>query len=46
MRRLLLGLSDNDEEVEPADDDKGFMKLLSEEIEKVTRFYTTKASIQ
>ena len=33
---------DNDEDVEPADDDREFMKLLGNEIDKVTQFYTSK----
>lgn len=33
---------ENDDEVEPADDDREFMRLLGDEIEKVTSFYTSK----
>ena len=33
---------ENDEEIEPADDDREFMKLLANEIDKVTQFYTSK----
>lgn len=39
------GISENDEyddDVEPADDDREFMKLLSNEIDRVTSFYTAK----
>lgn len=41
-----VGVSDNEdnEDTEPADDDQDFMKLLADEIEKVTSFYVSKAS--
>ena len=47
MHSLEAGVSendDNDEDVEPADDDREFMKLLGNEIDKVTHFYTSKVS--
>lgn len=31
--------------MEPADDDREFMKLLGNEIDKVTQFYTSKVSL-
>ena len=41
------GMSDNedlDDETEPADDDKEFLKLLDSELDKVTHFYVSKVS--
>ena len=35
---------ENDDGIEPAHDDKEFMKLLSNEIDKVTQFYHAKVS--
>ena len=40
-------MSDNedlDDENEPADDDKEFLKLLDSELDKVTHFYVSKVS--